>query len=83
MGGRKRFEHATHFHVAVVQKRQRNVQKSVMHVAMCEVVVLLIKPIILLFVDLVVAIASLDLRPTIKRQFFHETNQTLIWVDLN
>ena len=50
---------------------------------MCEVVVLLIKPIILLFVDLVVAIASLDLRPTIKRQYFHETNQTLIWVDLN
>ena len=50
---------------------------------MCEVVVLLIKPIILLFVDLVVAIASLDLRPTIKPQFFHETNQTLIWVDLN
>ena len=28
MGGRKRFEHATHFHVAVVQKRQRNVQKK-------------------------------------------------------
>ena len=35
MGGRKRFEHATHFHVAVVQKRQRNVQKSVMHVRSC------------------------------------------------
>ena len=33
---------------------------------MCEVVVLLIKPIILFFVDLVVAIASLELRPTIK-----------------
>ena len=75
MGGRKRFEHATHFHAVVVQKRQRNVQN-------CDVV-LLIKPIILFFVDLLVAIASLDLRPTIKRQYFHETNQTLIWVDLN
>ena len=50
---------------------------------MCEVVVLLIKPIILFFVDLLVAVASLEFRPTIKRQYFHETNQPLIWVDLN
>ena len=49
-----------HFHVVVVQKRQRIAQRSVVHV---QVVVLLIKPIVLFFVDLLVAITSLDLRP--------------------
>ena len=37
-----------HFHVVVVQKRQRNVQKSEMHVQSC----LLIKPIVFVFVFL-------------------------------
>ena len=37
-----------HFHVVVAQKRQRNVQKSEMHVQSC----LLIKPIVFVFVFL-------------------------------
>ena len=40
-----------HFHVVVVQKRERNVQKSVMHVQSC---FLLIKPIVFFFDVLVV-----------------------------
>ena len=41
-----------HFYVVVAQKRQRNVQKSVMHVQSC---CLLIKPIA--FYDVLVAVA--------------------------
>ena len=45
-----------HFHV-VVQKRQRNVEKSVMHV-----VVLLIKPFLFLTFSLITVDQSLDLK---------------------
>ena len=49
-----------HFHVVVVQKQQRCVQKSVMHVQSC---CLPIKPIFFsYFVDVLVAVASLDLK---------------------
>ena len=48
------------FHVVVVQKRQRQVQKSVIHVQSC---CLPIKPIFFsYFVDVLVAVASLDLK---------------------
>ena len=46
-----------HFHVVVVQTRERNVQKSVMHVQSC---FLLIKPIVFLTFSL--SSASLDLK---------------------
>ena len=44
------------FHVEVVQKRQRNVQKSVMHVQSCW-----FAPLNLLFLDILVPIASSDI----------------------
>ena len=47
-----------HFHVVVVQKRERNVQKSVMHVQSC---FLLIKPIVF-FLTFSLSSASLDLK---------------------
>ena len=49
-----------HFHVVVVQKQERNVQKSVIT---CKVVVLLIKPIVFLTFSL--PSASLDLKVSI------------------
>ena len=45
-----------HFHVMVVQKRQRNVQKSM---CTCKVVFLLVKPIA--FLDVLVAVVLLNL----------------------
>ena len=44
-----------HFHVIVVQKQERNVQKSVIT---CKVVVLLIKPIVFFYVLVAVRVVG-------------------------
>ena len=62
-----------HFHVVVVQGRQRNVQKSVLQM---QIVVLLFKPIC--FFDVIAAVVSLDVKfPNI---LITQTTQPMIWM---